>query len=413
MGRRLRVLLLNWMDPWHPRAGGAEEHLRQLFGRIAARGHRVTLVSSGFRGGASRLEREGLRIRRVGGRLSFALRAPGAARRLIRDGGFDLVVEDLNKVPLFVPRWTTLPTVVLAHHLWGRVAFGAAGPGVAAATVLLEAAIGPAYRRARFVAVSPSTRHDLIRRGVAPDRVTVIPNAVDQVEGPPTQAGRFTRPTFVYLGRLQAYKRVGTLLTAARELSDEGHRFRMLIAGRGPEERRLRADAARLGLSDTVEFAGFLPEAEKAGFFALAWANVLMSRKEGWGLTVLEAAAVGTPSVVASAPGLMDAVAHLDTGLWVPHHHLPTLTDALRFLILNPGEVERMGSRARTRASGLSHDEAADRLESLLLEAAAPACRRGRPSAARPTPATVRPTEGFAPVAASAIPYVRDSRLEV
>jgi glycosyltransferase involved in cell wall biosynthesis len=123
-----------------------------------------------------------------------------------------------------------------------------------------------------------------------------------------------------------------------------------------------------------VSFLGPVPEEEKAGRYRRAWANVLMSEKEGWGLTVLEAALESTPSVVAFAPGLWDAVTHLGTGLWIPYHHLPTLADGLRYLLDHPVMVERLGEAARARANGRNWGQAALELEAALLDHAE-ACR--------------------------------------
>ena len=168
----MRILVVNWMDPDNPRAGGAERHLGEIFSRLSRR-YRITLVCSGFPGGASEADVAGIRVVRVGGPLTFAVHAPFVVRRMLERDGADLLIEDLNKVPLPLPRGR-VPTLVLAHHLWGRVAFQAAGPVVATLTWLAERMIPRLYRRATIVAVSPSTRRELIERGIAPDRVLVV-----------------------------------------------------------------------------------------------------------------------------------------------------------------------------------------------------------------------------------------------
>jgi glycosyltransferase involved in cell wall biosynthesis len=365
---RLRILVLNWLDPLNPRAGGAEKHLAELFGRLAAWGHRVTLIASGFRGGARVAHCDGIAIVRVGGPLSFPLPARRLLARLTRRRRFDLVVEDLNKVPLYPERIASAPLVVLVHHLWGRVAFSAAAPPIALVTWAAERLLRSRYPSARFVAVSPSTGRELIDRGIARERIEVIQNAADRPGA--RGANRAPVPTFLYLGRLQRYKGVRHLIEAAAVLAREGRRFGVWIAGAGPERRRLETLTRRLGLGAIVRFLGPVPEVQKPTLYARAWANVLMSEKEGWGLTVLEAALEGTPSVVAFAPGLWDAVRHLETGLWIPYHELPTLADGLRYLLDNPDAVERMGAAARERAGARDWDQAARELEQALRRAA-------------------------------------------
>lgn len=332
-------------------------------------GHRVTLVASGFSTGSPVDRHAGMAIVRVGNKYTFPLLVGRVARRLLARRRFDLVVEDLNKIPVYPLRWSTPPLVVLAHHLWGRVAFGAAPFHVAAITLLSERLIPSRYRGARFIAVSPSTSRDLVRLGVAASQVEIIRNAAGPEELAESPL-RTVVPTFLYLGRLQRYKRVDLLIDAARVLVHEGLSFEIWIAGTGPHEAALRRRARRLGVEDKVRFLGFVPDREKTALYGQAWANVLMSRKEGWGLTVLEAALARTPSVVSFAPGLWDSVQHLETGLWIPYHHLRTLADGLRFLINHPSEVERMGQAARERALARTWDDAASELEAVLLRAA-------------------------------------------
>ncbi|MHB1329186.1 MAG: glycosyltransferase family 4 protein [Gemmatimonadales bacterium] len=358
-----RILLVNWMDPTHPRAGGAERHLREIFGRLA-RHHRITLVAAGYPGARRVARVAGMRVVRVGGTFDFAVRAPIVVRRLLRRHRFDLLIEDLNKIPLLLPR--TTPRLMLAHHLWGAVAFDAAPLPIALLTWLAERPLGRIYAGARVAAVSPSTRHELIERGIPPASIVVVENAVDP---PPAHtAPRTTEPLFVYVGRLQRYKRVELLIDAARTLQREGHRFRVAIIGQGPDRARLEG-LVRKDPELPIRFLGSVSDTERDDILASAWANVLMSRKEGFGLTVLEASRMGTPSVVAFAPGLQDAVRHLDDGLWVPYHHILTLADALRYLIHNPDAVSRLGASAQRRVASRGWDRAAIEMDATVRDA--------------------------------------------
>lgn len=361
--RSRRILLVNWMDPTHPRAGGAERHLREIFGRLARR-HRITLVAAGFPGAARFARVSGMRVIRIGGTFDFALRAPLLVRRLLARRRFDILIEDLNKVPLLLPR--TVPKLMLAHHLWGSVAFDAAPFPIALLTWLAERPLRRIYAGATVAAVSPSTRHELIERGIPAARVVVVENAVDP---PPSRiVPRAAEPLFVYVGRLQRYKRVDLLIDAARTLREEGHTFRVMIVGQGPDRARLERLVRRHhGLP--VTFPGSIPDAERDDLLARAWANVLMSRKEGFGLTVLEASRMSTPSVVSFAPGLQDAVRHLEDGLWVPYHHLPTLADALRYLIHNPDAVARLGAAAQRRVALRNWNRAATEMDTVIRQA--------------------------------------------
>ena len=142
----MKLLVVNWQDLANPQSGGAEVHLHEIFGRLARRGHDVTLLCSGFPGAQAATSADGMRILRTGGRHSFTLAAAPYYRRHLARERFDVVVEDLNKVPLFTPYWVRRPLVVLVHHLFGATAFREASAPFAAATWLLERPIPLVYR---------------------------------------------------------------------------------------------------------------------------------------------------------------------------------------------------------------------------------------------------------------------------
>src|SRR5207245_830274 len=203
--RAVKILLVNWNDRENPQAGGAEIHLHELFGRIASsgRGHDVHLIESGWPGCAPRAVVDGMQVTRIGGRHSFALRGRGVVRRALRAQPFDVVIEDINKLPLFLPMLKSLPFVAIVPHLFGTTAFAEACPPMATVVWAAELPIPWIYRRAAFHAISESTRDDLVRRGVSKERIVVIHPGVDSAAYRPDPATqRATRPPFLYLGRL-------------------------------------------------------------------------------------------------------------------------------------------------------------------------------------------------------------------
>lgn len=364
--RSLRILVVNWQDRHNPAAGGAEVHLHQVFGRLAERGHRVTLLCSGWRGARERtLDVDGIRVHRTGRRYSFNLAAPLHYARHLRDETFDIVVEDLNKVPLLAPHWVRARArCLLVHHLFGATAFREANPVLAGATWLLERIIPDAYRGLPCVAVSESTREDLVRRGLDGADITVIRNGVELDRLFPA-ASRFDEPTVVYLGRLKRYKRVDLALHAVARLAGRGIDVRMIVAGRGDARSRLERTAGELGIRDRVRFAGFVSESDKAELLSRSWVHVLTSPKEGWGITSVEASACGTPSVVSDSPGLRETVRHGETGFIVPHGDVEALAGALE-RVMGPARRDRMGRAARELAEEFSWDRVADSVEGFL-----------------------------------------------
>jgi glycosyltransferase involved in cell wall biosynthesis len=365
----VNILLVNWQDRANPHAGGAEIHLFEIFGRLAAAGHRIRLVCSGWRGAAPAATIDGISIERVGGRDSFALLGRGAVRRATAAERPDILVEDVNKLPLFLTAGTRLPFCAIVPHLFGTTAFEEAAWPIAAIVWAAERPLPWAYRRAGFHAISESTRDDLVTRGVPAERIRVIHPGVDSTQFRPGPAGRRSAtPSFLYVGRLKRYKGIGLAIEALAAARRKRPDLRLDIAGTGDYRAELERLAARLGVDRAVMFHGFVSEERKIDLMRAAWANVFPSPKEGWGITVIEAAACGTPSLASNSPGLRDSVWHGETGFLVPHGEVNALASRMVELADSPPLVERLGSRARRFAESLTWERTAATTENHLRE---------------------------------------------
>jgi len=359
----VRILLVNWNDRQNPQAGGAEIHLHEIFGRLAHDGHHIDLITSGWPGAAPEVDLDNMRVHRVGGRHSFALRARSAVRRAVRrtgTPGYDVVVEDINKLPLYLPNLTSLPFCAVVPHLFGTTAFAEASWPVAAAVWVAERGIPRAYRRAAFHVISNSTRDDLVTRGVAAERIEVIYPGIDAAwYSPDSHVPRADRPTFLYVGRLKRYKGVDIALRALALARAQGVEAELEIAGTGDDRPRLEALARRLGLEPAVRFLGYVSEEEKRRRLRTAWAVVFPSPKEGWGISNVEAAACGTAALASDSPGLRETVRNGETGYLVPHGDAHALAERMTVLARDSGVVERLGAAARAFAAPLTWDRAA------------------------------------------------------
>ena len=362
---RRRILLLNERDLHHPQAGGAEVHCFEIFRRLVAAGDEVTLLASDFAGASPEEMVQGIRVRRVGSRFGYYARVPAAYRRLRREAPLDVVVEDLNKFPFFARLWVREPVVVLAHHLFGRTAFRQVAFPIAAATVAAEWLVPRLYRGLPVVAVSPSTRDELARGGLRPTDVRVIPNGLDHTHYRPGPGPRAASPTVLVLGRVEPYKRVDLLVDAVAALPG----VRLVVAGTGTGLDAVRARVAACGVEDRVEVRGAVDEEEKVRLLQTAHVAASASEKEGWGLTVLEAAACGTPAVATDVPGLRDAVRDGETGLLVRPGDVPALAAALRRVLEDDALRERLGAAALRWAARFTWDSAAVEVSAVLDEA--------------------------------------------
>ncbi len=363
----MKVLLVNWNDRENPHAGGAEIHLHEIFGRLAGRRHEIDLVTSGWPGAAPRAELDGMRVERHGGRHSFALLARPAVRALLGARPYDVLVEDINKLPLYLCRLTAIPFCAIVPHLFGTTAFLEAHWMTAAIVWAAELPLPRLYGRAAFHAISDSTRDDLVRRGVPRERIEVIYPGVDAAwYCPDAGTPKALRPTFLYLGRLKRYKGVEIALRALAAACRSGADLALDIAGQGDDRPRLERLAGALGVADRTRFLGFVSAAEKRRLMRQAWAVVLPSPKEGWGISNVEAGACGTPALASDSPGLRESVRHGETGFLVPHGDVPALAARMLELARDPGLVARLGAAARVFAAGLSWERAAAATEAHL-----------------------------------------------
>ncbi|MAG32868.1 MAG: hypothetical protein CL908_18475 [Deltaproteobacteria bacterium] len=359
------ILILNERDPAHPKAGGAEVHVEQIFSRLAARGARVVQYSAGFTGSAATESIDGIEIERRGPLPAYYARAPGRVRRAGLRGEFDVVVECLNKVPYYSPLYSRLPVLALCHHLFGEVAFEQVAWPIATAVYLAELGIPRAYRDCYFMAISESTRDDLVARGLPAKQIAVSHPGIDPAKRIADPTG--SRPNRItYLGRLEAYKNVDVMLRAAAALTPRFTDLEVVVIGRGPERERLERLADTLGLSDRTRFTGFIDDAERDALLAETRACVFPSPKEGWGLTVIEANALATPVVALDAPGLRDSVRHEETGLLVSSPDPSAFAEALTRLLEENAATKRMRSRALAWSKQFRWDRAADDMQQAI-----------------------------------------------
>jgi glycosyltransferase involved in cell wall biosynthesis len=366
--RAREILLLNWNDRTNPYAGGAEIHLHELFSRLVARGHGVTLLCSGYRGAPSEVVLDGIRVLRRGGRYTFHLVAPRELRRLFRERRYDVVVEALNKIPLYSPLYSPVPVLGIGHHLFGPTIFREVPPPMSLSVYLSELAVPWAYRRIPMEVISRSTAEDFVRRGLPRERMHVVYVGMDHdVYRPSGGADKDERPTLLALGRIRKYKRLDLVVDAVASLARGAHpRLQLLVAGSGNHEAALREHVRRTGASEFVRFVGRVTEEEKVRLYRSAWAMVMTSPKEGWGLTCLEAEACGTPVIASDSPGLREAVRHGETGILVPHADREKLVEAMDRL-LRDGELRRrLGAGACRFAGAFSWDRCADETMALI-----------------------------------------------
>ncbi len=230
----MKILALNWNDLKNPFAGGAEVHLEELLRRLVQYGHDVTLFCSGYKGCLPEETIEGVRIIRHGNRYNFNLIAPYHLRKLVKEYRFDILVEDINKIPFYTPLYLKLKTLVVVPHLFATTVFQEINFVLGSYIYLAERPLVYVYKRLPFNVISESTADDLVRRGIPREEISVIHCGIDrQVYAYDSEVSKYDRPTILYLGRIKKYKSIQHLIHAFAIIKKEILQARLMVVGNG------------------------------------------------------------------------------------------------------------------------------------------------------------------------------------
>jgi glycosyltransferase involved in cell wall biosynthesis len=361
----LRVAIVNWRDPWHPSAGGAEQYAWQMAVGLIARGARVCYVTARAAGQSRRERRDAVEIVRTGSRLSVYPRALGwlAAHRW----SFDLVIDCQNGIPFFTP-WVLprcVPVLCVMHHVHDAQFGVHFSPLVAAIGRFLEGPVARrVYGRYACVAVSQSTVTAMRQRLRWTGPIHVVPNGLtaecfEQPDPGPAEVAVLT-----WVGRLVAHKRADRVLDVADRLGDTAV---IDVIGRGPAATALAAEITARGLAGRVRLRGFLPEASKRAAVAGSLLHLNTSQGEGWGLCVLEAAALGVPTVAYDVDGLRDAVRDGETGWLVrADQRIEDVTERAVKELSDPARRAEVAAACRHWARQFDWDSSVDQMARLI-----------------------------------------------
>ncbi len=362
----MKILVLNWQDIKNPLGGGAEVHLHEIFKRVVAQGHSVTLFCSKFPGSTETEEIDGLRVIREGGRYLFNFHVPWRYQSQFRREGYDVVVDDINKIPFYTPGFVDKPLAGIVHHLFGRAIFLQAPFVPASYVYLAEKVAAKVYRNTPMAVVSESTRQELIGLGFSPASMVIVPNAVnDKIYTPADDIPRGT-PLIGHLGRLKKYKSVDHLLRAFDIVLKEIPEARLKIIGDGDFRPELERLAGEINIADRVEFTGYLSQAEKVRQLHQLSVAVNCSAKEGWGLTVIEANACGVPVVASDVPGLRDSVVDEKTGLLYEFGNIEQLAQKILLMLRDENLRSRMRVDAIEWGRNFNWEESAKKMIEFL-----------------------------------------------
>jgi glycosyltransferase involved in cell wall biosynthesis len=311
-----RVSMLAWRDLDDPEAGGSEIHASTIAKYWAEAGLEITMRTSFAAGKPQVAWRDGYRVIRKAGRYLVFPRA-AISEMLGWHGGQDGVVEIWNGMPFFSPVWARKPNITFLHHVHAEMWQMTLPPRLAAAGNFLESKLAPRfYRHTPMVTLSGSSKHELVHElGFKEDRVTVVPPGVDPRFSP--GGAKAEKPLVIAVGRLVPVKRFDLLLEALIALKARHPDLEAIIVGEGYKRDELEAQRYAARGEDWISLPGRLDDDEVLDLYRRAWVLASASAREGWGMTITEAAACATPAVVTRIAGHVDAVAEGRSGLVV------------------------------------------------------------------------------------------------
>lgn len=325
-----------------PARRGAEANLIEQAAYWVKWGNQVTLLTARFSGSEKMDNIKGVNIIRIGSKYTIYSLFPFYYLFKLRKN-YDFVIDIENGIPFFTPLYCRKPKVCIMHHVHTGVFSKELPFFIAWVPWLLESKLmPPIYRDTKFIAVSESTKKEMLKLGIKEKNISIVPNGIDhKIYKPGTKA---KHPLIVYVGRLKAYKRLNLLIESFNEVLKEIKNAKLIIAGRGDDEPNLRKQVSDLRLENKVEFLGFIPEKEKVKLLQSAWCFVTPSSKEGWGVSVIEANACGTPCIAFDTEGLRDSIVKDKTGYLVSTQN--EMTEKIIKILENKVVRERLSKSA-------------------------------------------------------------------
>lgn len=366
----MKILAANKRDWTHPMGGGAELNLKETLTRLAEKGHEVHLITSRYPDSPSYEELKGVKIHRYGlkgrnnelfilslGQIYFNM--------LIRDLDPDIVYATTSNMT-WLPLFKRDRTVVAIHHLNGKTLLNQLNFPLNIIGYLTEKIGFLLSKNKEIITGSPEIAKELVNRGVKDEKITTIKHGIKSEKYEPGE--KTDKPSVLYLGRLEYSKGADLLPKIHRSIQKEFGDYTLEIAGFGRRKEEIRDFAKN---KERVNFHGYVSEEKKEELLQSSWVLIIPSRKEGWGLTVTEAAASGTPAVGFRTGGLQTSIKEGKTGLLVkdnppPKDNIENFARSVKTILEDKEKRKELSKNALKATEKLGWDRTTENLEKLF-----------------------------------------------
>lgn len=357
----MKILVFNWRCWLNPAMGGAEVFTYEVVKRWIRDGHEVILFTSEFPGCKREEVVEGVRIVRAGRKYSVYGKAKKYYRKRFSKENYDIIIDEINTRPFFTPKFVNNgeKVVGLVHQLAREYWFYEMPfPISYFGYHFFEERWLKNYVNIPTVAVSDSTKQDLLNLGFKD--VCVVSeglNFTPLMDVPEKESF----PVIVYAGRLKRAKRPDHAVEAFRIIKERLPQAEFWLLGNGP----FRAELKKMAC-DGMKFFGSLSNKERRELLRKCWVLVNPSVREGWGLNVIEANALGVPAIAYDVHGLCDSVKDGETGLLAESGDTEDLAGKIIMILEDDLLRHKLSENALKYAKEFSWDKTAEHFVNVL-----------------------------------------------
>ena len=355
----MRILWFNWRDIRNPEAGGAEVYTHEVMKRLVKRGHEMTLFTAKFKGCQLNENINGIDIIREGNKYTVYIEA----KNYLKSYGphYDLIIDEINTRPFLIPKFVKDKQVIAVIHQLAREFwfYETRFPLNYIGYYYLEKKWLSNYKNIPTLALSDSTKADVEELGFK--RVFVVPPGLN-VTPLSNVKEKEANPTIVFIGRLKKAKLPHHALEAFSIIKQEIHDAKMWIIGDGYFRKKLES----FGSKD-VTFYGYIPNEEKK-YDLLSRAHIILvpAVREGWGLVVTEANAMGTPAIGYDVPGIRDSIKHGETGITIMEKTPAAMAQQVISLLRDSNRLYKYSKSALESSRQFSWDNTVNLFENVL-----------------------------------------------